>query len=64
LAVEIERYIVELGSEGRLIEMQLEETMVGAAAERRARRAYLSSYSDEVSRRRSRGRAGSPTRTG
>jgi len=32
MAVEIERYIVELGSEGRLIEMQLEETMVGAAA--------------------------------
>src|SRR5918912_322951 len=31
MAVEIERYIVELGSEGRLIEMQLEETMVGVA---------------------------------
>ena len=29
MAVEIERYIVELGTEGRLIEMQLEETMVG-----------------------------------
>src|SRR5256714_8896279 len=29
MAVEIERYIVELGAEGRLIEMQLEETMVG-----------------------------------
>src|ERR687885_2863886 len=28
MAVEIERYIVELGTEGRLIEMQLEETMV------------------------------------
>src|ERR1044072_6803885 len=27
MAVEIERYIVELGTEGRLIEMQLEETM-------------------------------------
>jgi len=27
MAVEIERYIVELGSEGRLIEMHLEETM-------------------------------------
>ncbi len=36
MAVEIERYIVELGSEGRLIEMQLEETMVGAAAEKSA----------------------------
>ena len=34
MAVEIERYIVELGTEGRLIEMQLEETMVGVAADR------------------------------
>jgi diadenylate cyclase len=33
MAVEIERYIVELGSEGRLIEMQLEETMVGVAGD-------------------------------
>ena len=49
MAVEIERYIVELGSEGRLIEMQLEETMVGAAAEKSALvRDYLSSYSDEA----------------
>ena len=32
MAVEIERYIVELGSEGRLIEMQLEETMAGDKA--------------------------------
>src|SRR6266516_7118115 len=32
MAVEIERYIVELGTEGRLIEMQLEETTVGTAA--------------------------------
>ena len=31
MAVEIERYIVELGTEGRLIEMQLDETMVGVA---------------------------------
>src|SRR3954467_11332469 len=31
MAVEIERYIVELGTEGRLIEMQLEEVMVGVA---------------------------------
>ena len=36
MAVEIERHIVELGSEGRLIEMQLEEVMIGVAAERSA----------------------------
>jgi diadenylate cyclase len=49
MAVEIERYIVELGTEGRLIEMQLEETMIGAAAEKSALvRDYLSSYSDEA----------------
>ncbi len=36
MAVEIERYIVELGTEGRLIEMQLEETMVGVASDRAA----------------------------
>ena len=36
MAVEIERYIVELGTEGRLIEMQLEETMVGTAADKAA----------------------------
>ncbi len=49
MAVEIERYIVELGSEGRLIEMQLEETMVGTAAEKAALvRDYLSGYSDEA----------------
>jgi diadenylate cyclase len=48
MAVEIERYIVELGSEGRLIEMQLEETMVGAAAEKSALvRDYLADDSDE-----------------
>jgi diadenylate cyclase len=34
MAVEIERYIIELGSEGRLIEAQLEELLVGVAAER------------------------------
>ena len=34
MAVEVERYIVELGTEGRLIEMQLEETMFGVAADR------------------------------
>jgi diadenylate cyclase len=49
MAVEIERYIVELGTEGRLIEMQLEETMIGAAAEKAALlRDYLSTYSDET----------------
>jgi diadenylate cyclase len=36
MAVEIERYIVELGAEGRLIEMQLEEMLTGVAAERSA----------------------------
>src|SRR5256714_11192500 len=36
MAVEIERYIVELGTEGRLIEMQLEETMIGAASDKAA----------------------------
>ena len=36
LAVEIERYIVELGTEGRLIEMQLDETMVGVSADKAA----------------------------
>ncbi|HST68750.1 MAG TPA: DNA integrity scanning diadenylate cyclase DisA [Solirubrobacterales bacterium] len=36
MAVEVERYIVELGTEGRLIEMQLEETMVGVAGDRAA----------------------------
>src|SRR5437879_601982 len=47
MAVEIERFIVELGSEGRLIEMQLEETTVGTAAEKAALvRDYLSEYSD------------------
>jgi diadenylate cyclase len=49
MAVEIERYIVELGSEGRLIEMQLEETTVGTAAEKASLvRDYLFEYSDEA----------------
>ena len=34
MASEIERYIVELGTEGRLIEMQLEETLYGTAADK------------------------------
>src|SRR5947208_16481143 len=37
MAVEIERYIVELGTEGRLIEMQLDETMVVVSADKAAR---------------------------
>ena len=36
MAVEIERYIVELGTEGRLIEMQLDETMVGVSGDKTA----------------------------
>ena len=49
MAVEIERHIVELGSEGRLIEMQLEETMVGTAAEKAALvHDYLAEHSDEL----------------
>ncbi len=34
MAAEVERYIIELGTEGRLIEMQLEETVVGVVSER------------------------------
>jgi len=48
MAVEIERYIVELGAEGRLIEMQLEETMVGVAADKAALvRDYILETDDE-----------------
>jgi diadenylate cyclase len=48
MAVEIERHIVELGSEGRLIEMHLEETMLGTAAEKAALvRDYISVDSDD-----------------
>src|SRR3982751_5347798 len=48
MAVEIERHIVELGTEGRLIEMQLEEVMVGVATERAALvHDYLVDDSDE-----------------
>ncbi len=36
MATEVERYIIELGSEGRLIEMQLEDLVVGVMAERAA----------------------------
>jgi diadenylate cyclase len=34
MGVEVERYIIELGSEGRMIEMQLEDSVVGVMAER------------------------------
>src|SRR5438105_11696810 len=48
MAVEIERYIVELGTEGRLIEMQLEETMIGAASDKSALvHDYLAEHSEE-----------------
>jgi diadenylate cyclase len=48
MAVEIERYIVELGTEGRLIEMQLEEVMVGVAGEKSALvRDYLAEDSED-----------------
>src|ERR671914_71530 len=36
MGTEVERYIIELGTEGRLIEMQLEDTVVGVMAERAA----------------------------
>src|SRR3954468_4295668 len=36
MATEVERYIIELGTEGRLIEMQLEDLAVGVMAERAA----------------------------
>ncbi|HWI22300.1 MAG TPA: DNA integrity scanning diadenylate cyclase DisA [Baekduia sp.] len=49
MAVEIERYIVELGNEGRLIEMQLEEVMVGVAGEKAALvHDYIAADDDEL----------------
>src|SRR6187431_1327901 len=36
MAAETERYIIELGTEGRLIEMQLEDAVVGVMADRAA----------------------------
>jgi diadenylate cyclase len=44
MAVEIERHIVELGTEGRLIEMQLEETMVGTASDASDKAALIRDY--------------------
>lgn len=47
IAREIERYIVELGTEGRLIRMQLEELMVDVREDRRAViQDYLPDFSD------------------
>jgi diadenylate cyclase len=44
---EVERYIIELGAEGRLIEMQLEETVIGVLPDRAALiRDYASDDSD------------------
>lgn len=49
MAIEVERYVVELGTEGRLIEMQLEESMVGVKSERLALlRDYAVDDSDEA----------------
>jgi len=49
MAVEIERHIVELGTEGRLIEMQLEETMVGVAGDKAALlHDYLAEHSEQT----------------
>jgi diadenylate cyclase len=48
MGVEIERFIVELGTEGRLIEMQLDETLVGVAADKAALiHDYLAEDGDE-----------------
>ena len=46
MASEVERWIIELGAEGRLIEMQLEELVVGVIAERGA---LLRDYSTAIS---------------
>src|ERR671933_6500 len=49
MAVEVERYIVELGNEGRLIEMQLDEVMVGVAADKGALvHDYLAEHNQEA----------------
>jgi diadenylate cyclase len=48
MGVEIERFIVELGTEGRLIEMQLDETLVGVTADKAALvHDYLAEDGDE-----------------
>ena len=48
MAFEVERHIIELGSEGRLIEMQLEETVVGVMADRAALIRDYSAVDDEA----------------
>src|SRR6476469_1329880 len=48
MAVEVVLFIVEAGTEGRLIEMQLEETMVGVAADKAALiHDYIADYSED-----------------
>ncbi len=44
---EVERYIIELGTEGRLIEMQLEETVVGVMSGRAALIRDYAAFTDE-----------------
>jgi diadenylate cyclase len=46
MAAEVERWIIELGAEGRLIEMQLEELVVGVIAERSA---LVRDYATDIS---------------
>ena len=46
MAAEVERWIIELGSEGRLIEMQLEELVVGVISERAA---LVRDYANDLS---------------
>ena len=61
MAAEVERYIIELGTEGRLIEMQLEETVVGVIADRAALvRDYTVVDTEEAIERRSASSPGSP----
>ena len=48
MAAEVERWIIELGSEGRLIEMQLEELVVGVITERGALIRDYATHTDEA----------------
>ena len=48
MASEVERQIIELGSEGRLIEMQLEETVIGVMTERAALVRDYGAFSSEA----------------
>ena len=49
MAAEVERYIIELGTEGRLIETQLEDSVVGVTADRAALvRDYATDDSERV----------------